>query len=154
MDIVDQLPKHPTLRYETRDLEAIDTLVLHHTATGPEVTPDEIAAYHTSWNQWPGISYHYVLTSDGTLYQTQRLETMSYHVASRNRTSVGLCVVGDFTKGEPTEAQKAALDEAVSYVWDKIQEANGDRDVEIWDHAGYALPQYATSCPGRLMEWI
>lgn len=118
-DIVDQLPKHPTKQYATRDLGAIDYITVHHSATGPTATPETIARYHVESRDWPGIAYHYLVYYDGRIYQTNYLETVSYH-DTENAPSVGLCLVGNFTSAPPTVAQLAATRRLVEYLRDRL----------------------------------
>ncbi len=46
--VVDQLPKHPTLRYERRGLSQISHIAIHHTATPPTMGPARIAELHVA----------------------------------------------------------------------------------------------------------
>jgi N-acetyl-anhydromuramyl-L-alanine amidase AmpD len=104
-ELVDKLPKHPTERYPTRALTGIRQIVIHHTATSPIVTPQRLAHYQVKTLGKPGIVYHFVVAADGTLYQTNRLETVSDHAYSRNADSVGVCFPGNFTSRVPPAVQ-------------------------------------------------
>jgi N-acetyl-anhydromuramyl-L-alanine amidase AmpD/uncharacterized small protein (DUF1192 family) len=104
-EVVDKLPKHSTERYPTRELSDIRQVVIHHTATSPTVTPKRLAKYQVKTLGKPGIIYHFVVAADGTLYQTNRLETVSDHAYSRNLESVGICFPGNFTSRIPPAAQ-------------------------------------------------
>ncbi len=57
IDVADKLPKHATERYDTRTLDKITHIAIHHTAAPGNVTPERIAEYHVG-NGWPGIGYH------------------------------------------------------------------------------------------------
>ncbi|MDD3824715.1 MAG: N-acetylmuramoyl-L-alanine amidase [Anaerolineae bacterium] len=107
-DIVDKLPVHATNRYPTRALTDVRQIVIHHTATSPTITPQRLAehAVHTLGN--PGIGYHFVVAADGTIYQTNRLETASSHAYAHSQDSVGVCFPGNFTTEIPTSAQLEA----------------------------------------------
>ena len=89
-DIVDGLPTHPTLRYPTRPLSAIRSLVIHHTAASASVTPERIATYQVTRRGMPGIGHHFYVMANGTVYQTNRLETESDHAFARNLRSIGI----------------------------------------------------------------
>ncbi|MCC7355948.1 MAG: N-acetylmuramoyl-L-alanine amidase [Anaerolineae bacterium] len=114
LDVVDRLPQHPTLRYDTRPLSAITRVVIHHSAAPGDRSPEAIARYHIQADParqkeaWAGIGYHYYLTADGKTYQTQRLTTVSAHVLGKNESAVGICFAGDFTETTPTPPQVAA----------------------------------------------
>ena len=147
VDIVDDLPKHPVKRYTTRGLDSISTHVVHHSATSPDVTPWQIARYHVESLGWPGIGYHFVIASNGTIYQTNRLTTVSYHVGSCNGYTVGTCLVGNFTVHEPTNKQIQSLSWLQNY-W--IPESLG-RKLPLKGHK--EMPGQQTLCPGNKWNW-
>jgi N-acetyl-anhydromuramyl-L-alanine amidase AmpD len=107
-DIVDDLPTHATHRYDTRSLADISQIVIHHTATSPSVTPERLAQYQVHKQERAGIIYHFVVTADGIIYQTNRLETVSHHAYSRSESSIGICFPGNFTDTIPPAAQLEA----------------------------------------------
>ncbi len=107
-EIVDQLPTHATQRYPNRALAEIDQIVIHHTATSPTITPQRLAEYQVRKLDRAGIIYHFVVAADGTVYQTNSLETVSDHAYSRNQGSVGVCFPGNFTNAIPSTAQLEA----------------------------------------------
>ena len=83
--------------------------VVHHSATEAHVTPQQIARYHVETLGWHGIGYHFVIAADGTIYQTNRMQTVSYHAGWHNSYTLGACLVGNFTHYAPTYEQVAAL---------------------------------------------
>ncbi len=119
-DLVESLPHHPIRRYEGRPIQDLEWIVVHHTATPADVTPQRLAAYHVNTLGRPGISYHFVLAADGTIYQTNRLATAAQHASGRNSTSVGVCFVGDFTASTPTEAQLQMGGQLIAYLLDLL----------------------------------
>lgn len=151
-DVVDQLPRHPTLRYSQRRRDKITHLCIHHSATPATISLERIAEYHTQADPsrkkdpWPGIGYHFYVKPDGTIYQTNREETVSYHVAMNNNYTVGICVGGDFTRAVPTQQQVDGAAHLVAWLMQelKIPEAN------IKGHKEF--PQNDTSCPG--VQWL
>ena len=55
---------------------------------------------------WPGIGYHYFIHADGSIDQTNELETVSYHVFQHNTYTIGVAFAGSFMNGQaPTSAQ-------------------------------------------------
>ncbi len=146
IDLVDSLPKHPKLKYKPRKLSEIQRIVLHHSATvQAEVSREatvrhikSIARGHVEDNDWPGIGYHFVIGPGGLVYQTNRLETVSYHVSDHNTPSVGICLLGDFTKSDPTDNQLASARALVRQLgWPVVPHK--------------ALNQ--TACPGDWAKW-
>lgn len=146
IDLVDSLPKHPELKYKTRKLSQIQRIVIHHSATvQAEVSREatirhikSIAQGHIEDNDWPGIAYHFCIGPGGLVYQTNRLETVSYHVGNHNTPSVGICLLGDFTRSNPTENQLASARALVKRLgWPAVPHK--------------ALNQ--TKCPGDWEKW-
>ena len=151
-DVVEQLAKHPTLRYERRPLSQITHLAIHHTATPPSVTPTRIAEMHVSPDSnrgkeaWPGIGYHFFIHADGTIDQTNALETASYHVHRHNVYSVGVVFAGSFMNGKiPTSAQLRSGAHLTAWL---MQELNVPL-ARVWGHREF--PDNTTVCPGS--EW-
>lgn len=149
VDVVDTLPRHPVLRYQTRPISQVSELVIHHTA-GPGNQPvKEIANYHINADpsrgkdEWPGIGYHFYALADGTLYQTNRLETISYHSLSpTNERGVAVCLAGTFLGNSvPTDKQLRALETVIEKVQNSVA---GPLKIIAHKMAPYAQ----TQCPG------
>ena len=107
-DVKNILQKHSTKKYSKRLISQIRYIAIHHSAT-KDGDAFSFARYHVSHKNWPGIGYHYVILPDGTIQWTNDLSTVSYHVGWQNTFTVGICLVGDFTKAEPTNQQKISL---------------------------------------------
>lgn len=143
-DIVDTLPKHPTLRYQKRTAK-VKYIAIHHTAgavSGEWSTPERIARMHIEEKGWPGIAYHLFIQRDGKTYLTNRLETHSYHVANDNHHAVGVCFVGDMTKVKITQAQLAAGKRALAWLYQQL----GLTAAAVLGHGDF--PDQTTACPG------
>ncbi|UCC63572.1 MAG: N-acetylmuramoyl-L-alanine amidase, partial [Anaerolineae bacterium] len=143
-DVADSLPKHPSKRYATRRLEAIEHIVVHHSAIPPTVGPQRIAEYHVNNLDWPGIGYHFVIDDQGVIYRTNAMETVSYHAGNINRTGVGVCFLGNFTDDVPTQPQLESGGKLAAWL---VQELKLTRD-EIQGHKEFMN----TQCPGR--QWL
>jgi len=139
-DVTDALPKHPTERYPTRPLSQINTLVLHHSAVPASVGAARIAKYQVEKKGWPGIGFHYFVSDDGRIEQTQPLEVVAKHAGDANPTSVGICLAGNFTDQPPTEAQLLATGQLVAWL---LQELNLPLEA-VHPHKDYVV----TACPG------
>ncbi len=108
-DISASLPTNPAVAsYPSRARSQIRRIILHHTATPATVSVERIAGYQVSNRGLPGIAYHYCLTAQGEIYQTQPLETVSSHDGNYNGESVGVCLIGDFTSAPPPDPQLEA----------------------------------------------
>lgn len=149
---VDQLPKHPTLRYERRALSQITHIAIHHTAAPPRVGPTRIAELHIAADPsrgkeaWPGIGYHFFVHEDGTIEQTNYLETASYHVFRHYGYAVGVVFAGSFMNGKiPSSAQLRAGAHLVSWLMQELRVPLA----RVWGHREF--PDNMTVCPGG--EW-
>jgi hypothetical protein len=142
--IVEALPKHDTETYDTRSLSSVEYLVIHHSVTDPVVDPELIAEYHIQHWDWPGIGYHFLVAGDGSIYQTNELETLSYHAASVNPVGVGVCFLGDFTEDVPSPEQLRAGARLLAWL---LQELGLDLDA-VRGHREFM----ETACPG--VQWL
>lgn len=96
-DISNQLLTHPSKTYSFRNLDTINTIVIHQTDADDRgsFTPYEIAHYHVNTNDWAGIGYHYVIIDSGQIYKTQDINKITYHASGYNTQSLGIAVTGD-----------------------------------------------------------
>jgi N-acetyl-anhydromuramyl-L-alanine amidase AmpD len=148
-DVIDQLPRSTESgnEYARRGLDQIRYLVLHQTGVDPAITPQQLAQQHMSdpQRQWPGIGFHYVIAVDGTIYQTNRLETVCYHVIHQNAAAVGVALAGELNS-QPSEAQLAGA--AVLLAW-----LAQDLKLPAGSIVGHCeLPGQDTDCPGAAWQ--
>lgn len=150
--IVDQLPKHPNLRYERRSLSQISHIAVHHTAAPPSLGALRIAEMHVApdagrnKDAWPGMGYHYFIHADGAIEQTNQLETVSYHVYRHNTYTVGVVFAGSFMNGRiPTSAQLRAGAHLIAWLMQELHLPMA----RVWGHREF--PENTTVCPGS--EW-
>ena len=168
VDLVDSLPKHPTLPPYQNRTARIARVVVHHTDTPPNFTVRQIADYHVNGErrdangnlvkaQWPGIGYHYVILPDGTINQTQRPETRSYHAGNANNDSIGVSLIGRFMRRNwngtpiPTDQQLPAppqLDSTARLIAWLMKEHGITAITKIVGHKEVS----DTSCPGD--QWL
>lgn len=144
-DVVDTLPHNG--QYSKRPMSAITNIVVHHTVARADATPEAIAAYHVNdpAHKWPGIGYHFYIPGDGTIYQTNRLESVSYHVGNENGHCVGIALGGTFTTATPTGAQIEAAARLIAWLLDAL----GLAPAAVVGHRD--LPGQSTQCPGN--QW-
>ena len=116
ISLVGKLPAHPTRSYLTRSPGLVLNTVFHHTGVDVDNTLEEVAQYHVGTLGWPGIGYRWLVRQNGTAYECQPIEIVSYHcgsgspkiingIGSNNWISLGIC----FTGIDPTEAQVATM---------------------------------------------
>ncbi|MDF1656055.1 MAG: peptidoglycan recognition family protein [Verrucomicrobiales bacterium] len=137
-----------------RHSEGITSVVIHHTQS-----PNEIAAfqrarlvnvqrYHIVEREWGDVAYHYLIGSDGRIFEGRDAEFQgdsgtSYDLDGR----LLICVLGDFTKELPSEE---ALNSLIEWTARSLKK-NGLTGKDLVTHRMVA----ATDCPGdRLQEWF
>ncbi len=145
-DVTDKLPKHAMLTYSTRPLSQITHIAIHHSAAPANLGPERIAAYHVG-KDWPGMGYHFYVQPDGAIFQTNRLETVSYQVYKQNDYSLGICTAGNFMGGLiPTPKQIESVGHLVAWLTQKL-------DVKLENVKGHKeFPENQTACPGT--DWL
>jgi len=88
--------------------------ILHHSASPATTKVGDIDRWHKA--RWPGfisrrgyhVGYHYVIEADGTTIQTRDHDEEGAHCIGMNRSSIGVCIVGNFNTTFPTTAQLTA----------------------------------------------
>ncbi|MEG0431033.1 MAG: N-acetylmuramoyl-L-alanine amidase [Anaerovoracaceae bacterium] len=120
--------------------EKTDYLVVHHVGTMPKGKVDAIVIDGWHKNQgWSGIGYNFVILEDGTIQRGRPEWAVGAHVINYNSRSIGINVVGDFEKTEPTAAQKKSLIELLKYLKEKYPQA------QIKGHCDLG----GSACPGK-----
>jgi hypothetical protein len=105
-NITTSLARNPAMPLSTRPVSQIDRIIIHHTATPPTVGAERIAAFLVSNRGRPGINYHYFITADGTIQQTNELTGITLQSDPQfNPVAVGIAFAGDFTNATPAQAQ-------------------------------------------------
>ncbi len=145
--ITDQLTVHDEEVYAKRDMATVDTLVVHHTVSDPMGDPDNIAKFHVGVRNWPGIGYHFLISGEGRIYQTNDLDTISNHAKGANDRAIGIGLQGDFSHVHPPEAQQEAAAWLIDYLY------YGGTEAPIEAVAPHRLVS-VTACPGDTWhEW-
>lgn len=116
-DVRAMLPRHLTLQYPTRSADALKRIIVHHTVTSPTVKPERIAEVQVNSGK-PGITYHYLISGDGTIYWTQSLEVVTDQTLKReaNADGVAVALAGNFTDVVPAEAQMDAAARLIAWL--------------------------------------
>ena len=130
-----------------RDLSDIDLIVLHHSGSAMDrTTIHNIHRWHLELG-WLGCGYHYVIHSDGSIFQGRPIDAVGSHARGFNNKSVGICVVGDFEEEYPSLYQQESLGKLLVYlINDKLQ----GQSLSIKRHKDVG----ATLCPGRNFSYF
>ena len=103
-----------------------------------------------------GLAYHFVIgngTSTGNgeieVGDRWRRQINGGHVHSDflNNIALGICLVGDFNRDQPTRAQLDACEELIQYLRERCGKADG-RQIPVRPHREMNPPRWATDCPG------
>jgi len=135
--------------FKERSWATIKHVVIHHSVTNPtndtKSDVDYIADIHRK-NGWDGIGYHFVITADGMVWYVGDISTQRANVADKNDIVIGVCMVGDFTKGNPTDEQILSAHDLCKFF---IEEMPQLVNVKDWENGvkGHKELQ-ATQCPG------
>ena len=87
-----------------------DYIVIHHTAMNSRLKANilSIASIHMKNNGWSSIAYQYLIM-DGKIYKLHSDDDIAPHTANYNSNSIGVCIHGNFSEEELSEADKDKL---------------------------------------------
>jgi N-acetylmuramoyl-L-alanine amidase-like protein len=103
-----------------------------------------------------GLAYHFVIgngTSTGNgqieVGDRWRRQINGGHVHSDylNNISLGICLVGDFNRDQPTRAQLESCEELIRYLRERCGKTDRG-DIPVRPHREMNPPRWATDCPG------
>lgn len=119
-------------------------VVIHHSVTKHEATPDDIALLHKA-RGWAGIGYHFVIDKAGIVYYVGDISTARANVANLNEQVIGICLIGDFTKYLPSDEQIMSAHDLANFFF---FEAPSLPTLKGWDQLVGHKDLDATGCPG------
>ncbi|XP_060557417.1 peptidoglycan-recognition protein SC2-like isoform X2 [Ruditapes philippinarum] len=139
-----------TAKSTTRMTSTPTYVVIHHGAGARCFTREKcqkLVRYyqnlHMDTNEWDDIGYNFIVGEDGNVYQGRGWGIVGAHAGSRsiNKDSLGICVIGDFSKSVPNQAAQNAVKDLIScsVARKKLSSSyrlRGHRDVKT------------TACPG------
>ena len=119
-----------------------ERIILHHSATDGG-TFESIEKYHIEHNGWNDIGYHYLIEQDGSLHKGRGETTTGAHTIGQNEKSLGICLVGNFDKYEPSDMQMKTLNTLLLDINQRLG------ITEIKGHNHYS----SKTCPGIYFRW-
>lgn len=127
----------------------IKKITVHHTASRYAGSDNAVLTAlmndHIK-NDWPGLSYHFVILEDGSIYQINSLDKVTWHDGV-NWDSIGIVVHGYFHptyNANPTKKQLESLDWLLDNLCNEHPEFPADQD-DVLGHR----ERMATACPGN-----
>jgi N-acetyl-anhydromuramyl-L-alanine amidase AmpD len=123
-------------------------ILLHHTVTLPTATFEQINKIGID-RGFGGVSYNYVIDINGKVYQGRSLDAVPAQCKAdgMNYKSLGIALIGDFTKEEPKCIQLAALNDLVI----QLMAIHNIPKENVLGHCEVKGAQ--TLCPGSLVNW-
>ena len=103
------------LTYPDELSAALNTIVVHHSAF-PHAGPAEIQGLHMDRRGFADVAYHFLIDSDGTIYEGREINIRGAHVQGFNTGSVGIVLLGNFNDEQPNETQLDSLRALVDYL--------------------------------------
>jgi LysM repeat protein len=93
------------------------------------------------------IGYHYLVSADGQVWEGRPIQFQGAHATGdNNKGNVGICLLGNFDRGRPTPAQRAALIRVLDRLCAQHRVPRG----EVFGHNHYKT----TDCPGKYLDPI
>jgi uncharacterized protein with LGFP repeats len=113
-------------RNHPRYAAAVRLVIVHHTATPNDYTPDEAAAivrgidvFHVRSRGWDDIGYNFLIDRFGRVYEGRyggmTKNVIGAHALGFNTGSVGISLIGNFTKAKPTAAAIRSLERLIAW---------------------------------------
>lgn len=138
-----------------------DCFAIHHTAGVDKSSDDtvkEIQTYHMKTKKWADIGYHYLVGSDGKIFEGRELRYQGAHVTNHNKGAIGVNFLGCYD----TAACSGKKSPAVAAVTDAMIDAMGKligvlslryninlSNSTVKGHREF--PDASTVCPGDLI---
>jgi hypothetical protein len=118
--------------------------------------------YHRHVRRMPnGLAYHFVIgngtsSGDGEIEVgnrwTRQINGGHVHSDYLNSISLGICLVGDFNRDQPTHAQLASAEELIRYLRARCGKVAG-REIPVRPHREMNPPRWPTDCPGDVFPY-
>jgi hypothetical protein len=137
----------------------IRRITVHHTAEqnlpGPSFAEnaERMRSYqstHQNERRWADIGYHFVIDRQARIWEGRSLAYQGAHAgsAAANEGNVGIALIGDFERSQPTAAQKRSLYELAEWLMMRY----GIHSQAVYGHDEVAKrhdPKEGTTCPGK-----
>lgn len=101
------------LKSRGRDISVVNKLVIHHSASNPYKTIENMADEQIKRTKWPRIGYHFVIETNGTVLLTNDLDRIAYGAYGINTSSIHICLIGNFEDYEASTEQIESLKKLV-----------------------------------------
>ena len=93
---------------------------------------------------WGDIGYHFVVDRAGRVWEGRSLRYQGAHVKNNNYANIGIVVLGNFDRQQPSQAQLASVRQLVSSLMDRYHVPAS--------HVSTHQEWSPTACPGRYLQ--
>jgi len=119
-------------------------------ATKEPWTIESMRDFHVNTREFRDIAYHYIINKDGTIIEGRDVKEYPASSTGHNVDVIAICVMGEFTREEPTDKQINSLKVLVLKL---CKEYKIDTDMHhIFTHADYRDPPGNRYCPGKYLH--
>ncbi len=165
-------PTHPRLKIHQRNswnarpvrtrsvvpMSRPTRITVHHTADQPAIAAlgirepkaylRRIQDYCTGSLKWGDIGYHYLISSDGRIWEGRPLKYQGAHAGnnSLNRGNIGIALIGNFDLDRPSSSQVKSLGSLLS----ALSTVHGIASSRIYGHQDLR----DTGCPGTHLQAV
>jgi len=97
-------------------------LVIHHSESPKKVGKKavrDLQDWHVDGNKWLEIGYHFIIDSDGNVYEGRKENHHGSHCYGYNQVSLGICLIGNFDNDYPNENQYNSLIKLIKHLKQK-----------------------------------
>jgi len=130
-----------------RDTKTINSIVVHHSASANSTIQSIDRNHRYRLHPYPNgygyhIAYHFVIDKEGIITKARPLKEVGYHAGNWgvNKTSLGVCLIGNFQYEKPEKKQLQALKNLIVELISGLLNDN----IEMFGHKDIK----PTSCPG------
>jgi len=132
----------------------IKFVTVHHDATLIDTTDERSTAsrieghrrFHVQERGWADIGYHFIVDRQGRVWEGRSLRLQGAHVENRNPGNVGVVLMGDFDRQQPTSAQYDAMRRHVQALMARYKVSARN----VLTHREWSGS--STACPGRNLQ--
>ena len=122
-----------------------ELIVVHHAAMPLTTTREDIQDLHLT-NGWAGIGYHKLVFADGKAAEGRPENVVGAHALGVNQRSLGIVLVGDFSKERPSMAQLQGAANLTRKLMEKYH-------VTLENVKPHRAVTEGTDCPGAAFPW-
>ncbi len=121
--------------------EALNSLIIHHTATLFNNSPAAVQSTHINDAGYADIAYHFLIDQAGLIYEGRSITVRGSHTGGHNTGTIGIALFGNFENDEPTTPQLCSLKRLGTWlkVTYDLTHLAGHRDFQPFE----------TVCPGE-----